>query len=419
MKKRILPVTLALFITLLSYIPMLAADGYKEYGIDVSAHNGILDFMKIKESGKDFVIIRAGFSGTKDTYFDQNYTAAKAAELKVGVYIYSYAQTVAEAEEDAYDTLSWIKGKQLEYPVFFDIEDEKWQGELSTALRTEMCIAFINIMRENGYLSGVYANENWFNNYLDKSLLEGSELWLAKWTESGTDSLSIPGEYRMWQYSSKGTLPGHDDRRFDLDVSYFDYEKHMKENGLNGFSLYDPDLPFTDVKTTAWYYKSVKYCYDNQLFFGTSETSFSPEMQMTRGMFVTVLGRSCKADVTDYTVSPFLDVDMNEYYGPYIEWARDNGIVSGMSEKMFEPDAPITREQMCRMLCGYADAMGITLNEGSSYQFTDDNEISDWAHDSVVRLAAAGIVSGMGNGKFSPKTNTTRAQCSSILKRIS
>lgn len=418
MKKRVLLAALALFIAVLSHSPVLAADGYKEYGIDVSAHNGILDFMKIKESGKDFVIIRAGFSGTKDTYFEQNYIAAKAAGMNVGVYIYSYAQNVAEAEEDARDVLSWIKGKQLEYPVFYDIEDEKWQGGLSTALRTQMCIAFINIMKENGYLAGVYANQNWFDNYLDKSLLSGSELWLAKWTPSGNDSITIPSEYRMWQYSSKGTLPEHS-CNFDLDVSYFNYPQYMKENGLNGFSLYDPDLPFTDVKMTVWYYDSVKYCYDNELFMGTSPTTFSPEMQMTRGMFVTVLGRLCRADVTGYTTSPFLDVNMNEYYGPYIEWAREKGIVSGMSPKMFEPDSPITREQMCRMICGYADAMGMTLGDGASYEFTDEDEIADWAHESVLRLASAGIITGMGNGIFSPRSNTTRAQCSTILKRIS
>ncbi len=418
MKKRVLLAALALFIAILSYSPVLAADGYKEYGIDVSAWNGILDFRQIKESGKDFVILRAGFSGTKDTYFEQNYIAAKAAGLNVGVYIYSYAQNVAEAEEDARDVLSWIKGKQLEYPVFFDIENEKWQGGLSTALRTQMCIAFIKKMRENGFLAGVYANENWFNNYLDKSLLTGSELWLAKWTPSGTDSITVPGEYHMWQYSDKGTLPGHN-CYFDLDVSYFNYAKYMKENGLNGFPLYDPDLPFTDVKMTAWYYDSVKYCYDNELFMGTSPTTFSPETQMTRAMFVTVLGRLCRADVTEYTSSPFLDVNMNTYYGPYIEWAREKEIVSGMTANMFEPDSPITREQMCRMLCGFADAMGITLNSGASNKFTDDDKIASWAHESVLRLAAAGIVTGMGNGSFSPKTNTTRAQCSSILKRIS
>ena len=409
------------FVLLLSSFGILSnGTSFKEYGVDISSHNGELDFNRIKAAGKSFVILRVGYSyyetGKKDDRFEEYYAAAKAAGLNVGAYIYSYAESVEDAKLDAKHVLSWIEGKKFEYPIFFDIEDEEYQGGLTTQTRTEMCLAFMLTMKDSGYLAGVYASQNWFNNYLDKNALSGYPLWLAKWTSDGTDSSGSSESYNLWQYTSSGKIDGMS-CFFDFDVCYTDYPTYIKDKGLNGYTP-TPKIPFTDVKETAWYYNSVKYCYEKGYLSGTGKTIFSPEMNMTRGMFVTVIGSIEKINASDYKTSPFLDVDMTEYYGPYVEWARQKSIVSGMGENKFEPDEAITREQMCRIICTYADAMDITFGNLKEAHFKDEDKISPWAYESVMRLANAGVVSGMGGDIFSPKSMTTRAQCAEIIKRI-
>ena len=201
------------FVLLLSSFGILSnGTSFKEYGVDISSHNGELDFNRIKAAGKSFVILRVGYSyyetGKKDDRFEEYYAAAKAAGLNVGAYIYSYAESVEDAKLDAKHVLSWIEGKKFEYPIFFDIEDEEYQGGLTTQTRTEMCLAFMLTMKDSGYLAGVYASQNWFNNYLDKNALSGYPLWLAKWTSDGTDSSGSSESYNLWQYTSSGKIDG-------------------------------------------------------------------------------------------------------------------------------------------------------------------------------------------------------------------
>ena len=103
---------------------------------------------------------------------------------------------------------------------------------------------------------------------------------------------------------------------------------------------------FTDVHPEDWYYDAVNHAVSNNLFNGTSATTFSPSQPMTRGMFVTVLGRMAEVDTDNYTVTSFSDVPTAAYYAPYISWANDEGIVSGTGNGRFSPDAPITREKI-------------------------------------------------------------------------
>ena len=138
--------------------PVRSSDVYKgayvnnteilAYGIDVSAWNGKINWTEIKEAGIDFVIIKAGSTNGKDSYFETNYAEAKAAGLDVGCYYYSYALTVDEILNDAKLFLEQIAGKQFEYPVFLDIEDTS-QENLESKLLTEMCSAFIEKMQSS------------------------------------------------------------------------------------------------------------------------------------------------------------------------------------------------------------------------------------------------------------------------------
>ena len=381
------------------------------YGIDVSRWQGEVDFAAVKASGVDFVLLRTGYWDVKDVNFDTYYENARGAGLDIGVYLYSYSESVEDAAYEAECLLSWIKGKTLEYPVYYDIEDE-CQSQLTGAERTALCLSFARVIAEAGYLPGVYANETWFNKYLVRDSIAHLPLWIAKWTDDGAPSPD-PGEpYGMWQYTARGTVDGVTNS-VDRNVSYVDYPAYIRENGLSGYA----EIPFTDVARSAWYYEYVKYTYDNGLMGGMSPTVFSPEVSVTRGMFVTVLGRMSGAQVDIYTESSFLDVDMTAYYGPYVCWAYENGITDGMGRDMFSPDTLITREQMCKMMAGYLAFTGVALTPAAE-PFTDDALISDWAREYVYLLCGAGVINGVGPGVFSPKTDATRAQCAAIIMRV-
>lgn len=211
-------------------------NGILAYGVDVSSWQGKVDWEQVKNDGKSFVILRIGTGKGKDTYFEENYRNAKNAGLDVGCYFYTYAATVSEAEKDADTVLSWLDGKQLEYPVYYDMENEVQLGSgITTEMRTEMCLAFLDKMSENGWFAGTYANGNWFGNYLDKGRLgEKYELWLASWMNSGLPSRDYSTEYGLWQYTDSGKVNGIS-TVVDLDVAYKDYPTMMKNGGFNGF----------------------------------------------------------------------------------------------------------------------------------------------------------------------------------------
>lgn len=201
-------------------------------GIDVSVHNGTIDFKKIKAAGYDFVIIRAGYGrydNQKDTKFEMNYKNAKAAGLHVGAYFYSYAKTSAEAQQEAKVFLNWIKGKTFDMPIYFDIEDPS-QAELSRKKLTDICIAWCNAVEQAGYYVGIYANVDWFKNKLDQNRLAKYDKWLAHWADKPIWGDEFGG---LWQFSSTGMIDGHS-CKFDLNESYRDYPKIIKEADLNG-----------------------------------------------------------------------------------------------------------------------------------------------------------------------------------------
>lgn len=179
-------------------------------------------------------------------------------------------------------------------------------------------------------------------------------------------------------------------------------------------------LPFTDVKSGQWFCKNnaVPYVYSQGLFAGLSDTRFGPDNVMKRNMFVTVLGRLSGATVDHTTQTAFADVPTGKWFSGYVAWAVENKIVSGVSATAFEPEVPITREQICRMLVSYAAFAKVTLPADRRVAFADETEISSWAKESVMRCAAAGIIVGMehqGAMYFQPTATATRAQVATMI----
>ena len=182
----------------------------------------------------------------------------------------------------------------------------------------------------------------------------------------------------------------------------------------------DPEWlnPFTDVRERQWFYADVKYAHLNGLFAGTTDTTFSPNEEMTRGMIVTVLGRLRNTDVSGYTDSSFTDVRATRYYAKYIEWARALGIVSGTGENLFEPETPITREQIAAMLDNYSRAMGLLLpDEVLRTEFEDNSRIARYARPAVDTMVRAGVINGREGNVFDPKAPCTRAEVAALVHR--
>ncbi|MBR4015107.1 MAG: S-layer homology domain-containing protein [Anaerotignum sp.] len=163
-----------------------------------------------------------------------------------------------------------------------------------------------------------------------------------------------------------------------------------------------------------WAEKNIKKVVEKGLFSGTSETKFSPNKEMTRGMFITVLGRL--HGVTGYSgETKFKDVKAGKYYAPYINWGNANGIVSGLSADEFAPDAPITRQEMATFLVRYAKFANIELNSGEPVSFKDAGSIATWAKDAVNAVSAAKLISGYPDGTFGPTGKATRAEVATLL----
>lgn len=173
--------------------------------IDVSEWQGDINWKKVKASGISCAILRAGFgreASQVDSEFEQNYKNAKAAGLKLGVYWYSYADSLEDAEREAEACIAVLKGKSFELPVFYDME-ESFQTAFGKKTLTAMVKKFMQMVSKAGFSTGVYANLNWFSNYLDYSALYGRcYIWLAQYHTQAQLKCD------MWQYTSSGTVSG-------------------------------------------------------------------------------------------------------------------------------------------------------------------------------------------------------------------
>ena len=181
----------------------------------------------------------------------------------------------------------------------------------------------------------------------------------------------------------------------------------------------DWDNPFTDVAYGSWYNTAVQFAFENSLFFGTTKTEFSPDLPMTRAMFVAVLARMSGEQLDNSKPSSFEDVPAGKYYTGAVSWAQSCGVTHGISKTEFGPELQITREQICVMMNHYAEYTKAELTfEAEKAPFDDEDKISSYAKPSVKLMQNLGVVSGKGMNRFYPKDNATRAEVASMLRRF-
>lgn len=203
--------------------------------IDISTHQKSVDYAKVKQAGVDAVILRIGYTGygaskpkRKDELFEKHYAGFKAVGMPIGIYWYSCAYTEDEAIIEAEKTLSFLSGKTIELPIYFDTEDthdvnvaglaKTNQRLIGKTKLTAVAKAFCNKIADAGYVAGIYASTSWLNNQLNMAELEHFEVWVAQYAKACT----YKRKYQIWQYTSTGYVEGIAGR-VDMNISYKRY----------------------------------------------------------------------------------------------------------------------------------------------------------------------------------------------------
>ena len=256
------------------------------------------------------------------------------------------------------------------------------------------------------------------------SLVDGKEAPLTDW-QGKTISVKLPytpaaneqaGNLYAAYVDGNGKVQWLTKSSYDADQKAVIFE--AQHFSIYGVGYKNPVPNFTDING-HWAKEHILFAVSRGLFSGTSKTTFSPNTTLTRGMFVTALGRLAGIDPADYQNRKFTDVKANAYYAPYVNWAASKGIVGGTTSTTFAPDSNITREQMAVIMKNYADKMGYSIPKTlEAVTFADNAQISSWAKDAVKAMQQAGVLSGKENNRFDPQGNATRAEAATVLHRF-
>lgn len=174
---------------------------------------------------------------------------------------------------------------------------------------------------------------------------------------------------------------------------------------------------FMDVADSHWGKDAIQYVTAKGYFQGTGPNTFEPGSSITRGQFITVLGRMSGVKAEDYQKLPFTDVKPGDYFAPYVAWGQENGIVTGEGST-YSPNRALSRQEMAVIMDRFLDHTGKSLKAKDFKGFPDIDQVADWAKDSVKKMAGFGVVSGMDGGTFAPQEDFTRAQTAQVLFNI-
>lgn len=215
------------------------------YGIDLSKHNGTVDFKKVKSQGVKFVILRCGYASLsdrtklyKDEKFEEYYKNAKSEGLDIGVYFYSRCNTNTLGLAEAKFILSTIKNKEITYPIWLDVEDTNTLKSTTKTNMTNSIISCLDYLEKQGYYVGMYTGAYILKDYLNESKLSKYDKWIAQWSKSCT----YKGAYGMWQFGGETNLlkpvkvQGVSSKCCDQNYALIDYAKVIRDKGFNGLS---------------------------------------------------------------------------------------------------------------------------------------------------------------------------------------
>lgn len=203
-------------------------------GVDVSSYQGKIDWKKVSDYGMGFVLIRITEAGNAiDSQFENNYAGCTKYNIPIGVYKYSYARTISEAQNEAKKIIQVLNGRKLQYPIWYDLE---WNNQrvLGSENVHKLAEAFEKVVTAAGYKFGIYCNVDWYSNFIC-SHLKKYDFWISRYPANDNGTLQErlrPGFGVGWQYSSKATIPGIPNK-VDRNVFYKDYSKISTGNSTN------------------------------------------------------------------------------------------------------------------------------------------------------------------------------------------
>ena len=255
-------------------------------GIDVSEHNGVIDWEKVKASGIGFAMIRAGKGMALDVWFKRNISECNRLGIPCGIYWFSYALTAERAAREAMFCLEAIQPYRIDYPVAFDLEYDNFDRYainngvfIGMDLASDMTRAFCRAVRDAGYTAANYTNQDCLRRYFDADAQKEFPIWLAQWP-NGTPCLDKPPRAcAIWQYSEKGSVPGIKGP-VDLDVCYETYLNMEEKDNMTGEQIYNALNAYLDTQPVPeWAKKELAEAKEMGITDGKSPMRMVPRYQ--------------------------------------------------------------------------------------------------------------------------------------------
>ncbi|MCC2717235.1 glycoside hydrolase family 25 protein [Finegoldia magna] len=295
----------------------------KLVGVDVSKYNGYPDWVKAKADGVQFAILRLGSGyggGYVDKTFEYNYRECKKAGIGVGVYVASYLNITAEIDM----TLKKLKGKQLEYPVYFDIEDFSLNGRSYTNTQlTNYTVRYCSEIERAGYYVGIYSNKAFLDSRLYWGRIKKYDIWIAHWNKG----VNYAGKYGMHQYTNKGQwkgIPSTGEGGVDTNWCFVDYPSLMKKLGINGYkkqkaevkglSKMEEEKLLDEIKQTVVTYedrdydKAVKIAKQHKAVLVPAELNMDfGKMKRSKDTIIGIGDKTGKIDGENYGITGYCD----------------------------------------------------------------------------------------------------------------
>lgn len=244
-----------------------------------------------------------------------------------------------------------------------------------------------------------------------RSIIEGGNWINDQYLQRGQNT---PYFLRFFPYKNHLYMSDLQAPQKDAANLYKCYQGAAKMDSALHFIIPIYEIRYNDVPAKAWYYNDVYRATEYGLFEGMGQGRFEPEATLTRAQFVTVLSRMAGVNVSKYSTTQFVDVPAKAWHAKYVAWGYQNGITKGISQTTFEPDRPISRQELCTMLVRFADMQKLKMKDGA-LTFSDNTAIAKWAKDAVKKCVGEGLVNGMPSGQFAPNESATRAQGAKIL----
>lgn len=396
--------------------------------IDVSEHNGQIDWAASKAAGVEGAIIRIGFGTTRlDAYAMYNIRECKRLGIPFGVYVYSYAETADHGNLEGAQVVNWLRDlgvgpDDLSYPVYFDLEQWVWTGHTpptDPAVYAEIVSRWFAQVEGAGYDAAVYSYTSYLYGPLNSSYIHERTNWVAQYGPTLTYT-SFVDNYRGWQYTSNGEVDGIEGR---VDLNAFGNARMtyaVSARAGEGGSVAVSDSSAAEGQTiTITVSPDRGQRLDELTVVDASGRSLAVTTVREGATYTFQMpGRAASVAATFVcdggALCPshrFSDVDQAQWYHLAIDWAVEGGAMSGYANGLFGPNDTVTRAQMAGVLYNLAGQPSTSVSGLPS-----DCASWEWYARCVSWALGKGVMNGYGDGStFGPSDALTREQAAAVL----